>query len=339
MKKIIILSLVLLMSGCAAFKPVTPKTLAEKFTSYSYIPFDPLPVQTLLGGSCTLDNAEKEIRSIDKVKIRPLRNSFPDQTVRLAVAEFQADGSLTFGPATVGFEGQTYQVIIDYMNTDTTRGSFLVKRTVTGQTTQSNIFGFSTVYKDYKKGRVVGLFEEVPSGVITSYDVKPNLKSTLFSDKEIMCNNINNELINVQNGEYDIINLPVYVGVGLRLTATIRVLKGTVNLSGLPQIAAEAQAGKLSGTLVVQTLGATGELVSANLPLPNELNRTTVQTSIQALGAIKALLPDKKMKITPRVIGIYNPIGGGQSFVNGVISALSSKRLSWYQPCDYSYKN
>ncbi|WP_162928477.1 hypothetical protein [Shewanella japonica] len=327
--------------GCS-LTPEEPKTIAEKYTSYSYIPFDPLPVQTYLGQSCFPTDAERNFKSIKNVKVRELRGSFPDQTVRLAVAEFLSDGSLSFGPATIGYEGSSYQVVIDYMNTDTAKGSFLVKREVAGQERNENIFGTSYFYPEYKKGKNLGVFEPVPASVITSYKVKPNPSSNLFIDEELSPkntelkpkSNLNKNLI---EPGYEVVNLPVYVGVGLRLTATIRVLNGSVNLAGLPQIAAEAKAGNLSGTLVVQTLGATGELVSANLPLPNELNRTTVQTSILALGAIKALLPDESMTLTPRVVGIYNPYGGGQSFVNGVISALASDRLSWHQPCDYEY--
>lgn len=330
-----------ILSGCSSI-PSTPDTLAERETSYSYIPFDPLPVQTLMGASCSPEDVERKLKSIDKVVLRDIRDSFPDQTVRLAVAEFDSGGSLNFGPTTVGYEGGSYQVIIDYVNTDTATGSFLVKREVAGQIPERKWWGGKYIYPDYEKGKVVKLFERVPNTVVTNYMVLPNPNNSLFrafqtfegssnkSDEEV-------DISSIKNAGYEVVNLPVYVGVGLRLTATIKVLKGEVNLSGLPQIAAEAKAGNLTGTLVVQTLGATGELVSSNLPLPSELDRTTTQDAILSLGAIKALLPDENMRITPRVIGIYNPVGGGQSFVNGVISALAADRLTWYQPCDYIY--
>jgi hypothetical protein len=335
--KVITLGLSLIvMVGCSSI-PKVPDTLAEKQTSYSYIPFDPLPVRTLSGASCSPDEAERKLKSIDKVVLRDLKYAFPDQTVRLAVAEFKSNGGLSFGPSTVGYEGSSYQVIIDYANTDTTKGSFLVKREISGQIPDIKWWGGKYIYPGYDKGQPVKLFEHVPESVVSNYNVLPSLNSSLFKES-------NKEITSVQNLSdllkqgYEVVNLPVYVGVGLRLTATINVLKGSVNLSGLPAIAAEAQAGNLTGTLVVQTLGVTGELVSANLPLPSELNRTTVQNSILSLGSIKALLHDENIRLTPRVIGIYNPIGGGQSFVNGVISALASERLNWYQPCDYIYK-
>lgn len=333
------LSLVIVLGaliGCSSV-PKEPETLAEKQTSYSYIPFDPLPVQTLLGASCTPDADEKMLKSIDKVVLRDIRESFPDQTVRLAVAEFDASGGLSFGPATVGYEGNSYQVIIDYVNSDTATGSFLVKREVAGQIPTKKWWGGSYVWPNYKKGQQVKLFERVPDSVVTNYTVLPNPNDSLFQAFQEK-SKVDKNIAGLIKEGYEVVNLPVYVGVGLRLTATIKVLKGEVNLSGLPEISAEAKAGNLSGTLVVQTLGATGELVSSNLPLPSELDRTTTQNAILSLGAIKALLPDEKMRITPRVIGIYNPVGGGRSFVNGVITALAADRLTWYQPCDYIYK-
>ncbi|NNG41607.1 hypothetical protein HJP15_01400 [Pseudoalteromonas sp. NEC-BIFX-2020_002] len=339
----------LIIAGCN-LTTNTPATLAETQTSYSYIPFDPLPVQTLLGASCSPSEEEKLFKSIRQPVLRDLRHAFPDQTVRLAVAEFTANGGLSFGPSTVGFEGKSYQVIIDYANTDTVKGSFLVKREISGQIPEIKWWGGKYTLPKYETYKQVKLFEDIPMRVISKYSVEPNPTVSLFNKPPIQfvenkSSELNQKVVKqrIDQAEkllmkgYEVVNLPVYVGVGLRLTATINVLNGKVNLSGLPAIAAEAQSGNLTGTLVVQTLGATGELVSANLPLPSELNRTTVQNSILSLGSIKALLYDDKMHITPRVIGIYNPIGGGQSFVNGIISALASERLTWYRPCDYIY--
>ena len=332
--------LLLNLTGCAGFGNL-PQTLAEKQTSFSYIPFDPLPVQTFTGASCDVSEDEKKLRNIDTVYVRSLRESFPDQTVRLAVAEFDADGTLSFGPTTVGYKGSSYQVIIDYMNTDTVKGSFLVKRTIAGQVPTRKWWGGTYAYRDYNKGDTIGLFDEVPDSVITVYDVLPNPEDTQFQNVYSDLTEVKDRVDaskKLKNEGYEIINLPVYVGVGLRMTATVTVNKGEVNLSGLPEIAAEAKAGKLSGTLVVQTLGATGELVSSHLPLPSELNRTTIQNAILAIGSIKTLLTDEKVRLTPRVVGIYNPIGGGQSFTNGIISSLAAERISWHQPCDYKQK-
>jgi hypothetical protein len=116
--------------------------------------------------------------------------------------------------------------------------------------------------------------------------------------------------------------VPVYVGVGLRLTANITVNEGSVDLGNLFALGAAAQAKQVSGTLVVQTLGISGESVSTIIPMPSEINASTIQNAIMALGAIKAKIYDTGTRINPRVVGVYNTLGGGQETINGFISSL-----------------
>ncbi|VEL97261.1 hypothetical protein ALT761_02262 [Alteromonas sp. 76-1] len=317
--------------GCVNMS--VPITLAENKTSFSYIPFDPLPVQVAYQDHCSSDSYPAFLGDSVKAKIQDLKISFPDQTVRLAVGEFTSSGGLSFGSTTIGYEGNTYQVVIDYMNTDTVEGSFLARREIVGQVARKGRFGlFDYKWEEDRKGEIVPLLEPLPPGYVSNYKILPNPESEIFSS---YFNEANTKAVTElrSKADFEPISLPVYVGVGLRLTATVTVTNGEVDLSGLPEIAAEARAGNISGTLVVQTLGATGPLVSSNLPLPSELDRTTIQNAILAIGSIKALLMDESMVITPRVIGIYNPIGGGQSFNNGVITALATKPIVWKRPC------
>src|SRR5690606_32243655 len=102
-----------------------------------------------------------------------------------------------------------------------------------------------------------------------------------------------------EGSDADVI-VPVYVGVGLRLTANITVLKGEVNLGNLFAIGGEASSEKISGTLVVQTLGISGKTISASIPMPSEINSTTIQNAILALGTIKAVMYENDTRITPR---------------------------------------
>ena len=53
--------------------------------------------------------------------------------------------------------------------------------------------------------------------------------------------------------------VPVYVGVGLRLTANITVSEGKVDLGNLFALGVAAQAKQVTGTMVVQTLGVSGQ--------------------------------------------------------------------------------
>jgi hypothetical protein len=116
--------------------------------------------------------------------------------------------------------------------------------------------------------------------------------------------------------------VPVYVGVGLRLTATVTVRQGSVDLGNLFALGFAAQAQKATGTLTVQTLGISGPTVSGVIPMPSDINPTTIQNAILALGSIKAKLYDPSTLITPRVVGVYNTLGGGQRTINSFISAL-----------------
>ncbi|WP_073564927.1 hypothetical protein [Archangium sp. Cb G35] len=288
------------LSACAATQ--APKTLAERSTSYSYIPLDPLPIARRLGDSC-------EIQTDNKTNLKPLLEALPDQAVRIAVGTYDASGTLVFGPAKIGVKGQSYQVVLDYVSVDATNVPVYIERWFyddKGTRKEASVFDESVVHK-------------------TQYRVHRDPKTEDFISGK--------EAPSIASLPGDRVVIPVYVGVGLRLTASVTVTKGEANLSSLGAIAAEAQAGKLTGSLVVQTLGVTGKTVATTLPLPSELNSTTISNAILALGAIKAVLYDPNTHITPRVVGIYNPVGGGQQIVNGIISILANERIPWHQPC------
>lgn len=116
--------------------------------------------------------------------------------------------------------------------------------------------------------------------------------------------------------------VPVYVGVGLRLTANVTVNEGRVDLGNLFALGVAAQEKKISGTLVIQSLGLSGAGVSSLIPIPSDINPTTVQNALMAIGAIKAKMYDGDISVVPRVVGVYNNIGGGHETINGVISAV-----------------
>jgi hypothetical protein len=116
--------------------------------------------------------------------------------------------------------------------------------------------------------------------------------------------------------------VPLYVGVGLRITADVTIISDSINLD-LFGLGFAASSGKVSGSLVVQTLGITGENISSLLPMPSQLNQTTIQNAIVALGAIRAKLYERNTILAPRVLGFYNNIGGnGMDVTTNVISKL-----------------
>lgn len=137
---------------------------------------------------------------------------------------------------------------------------------------------------------------------------------------------------------YEVVTIPVYVGVGLRLSADIRALKGNINISGLGAIGAQAEAGALTGTLTVQTLGVNGRSIATALPLPNKLDQTTVEAGILAIGGSRAMLytagaEDGQVTATPRIVGLYSPIGSDPRLINQIYSELSLAQPKWTWPC------
>lgn len=263
-------AVVFLIALCGCMPPrnaTTPDTTTQgdpkNAPNYGYTPIDPLPINFKFLDDSTTSTGSTVHTSID------LLNALPDETVRLAIGQFDAQGSVAFGPASLGVSGGSYVVVLDY-----------IKFTTLPQpiTTMSN----STGEKNYRRAS----------------------QSTTSET-----------------------SVPVYVGVGLRLTANVTVKRGSVNLGNLIALGIAAQSNKITGTLVVQTLGISGEGISANIPMPSDINQTSIQNAIQALGTIKANIYSGKTIINPRVVGIYNNLGGGAQTVNRFISQVLDKPI------------
>jgi hypothetical protein len=121
--------------------------------------------------------------------------------------------------------------------------------------------------------------------------------------------------------------IPVYVGVGLRFTATVTVNEGTVDLGNLFALGLAAESKKVTGTLVIQTLGISGKDISSLIPMPSQINTTTIQNAIMSLASIKTKIYDDSIDLNPRVVGFYNNIGGGEATVQKFITSALSKGM------------
>jgi hypothetical protein len=124
--------------------------------------------------------------------------------------------------------------------------------------------------------------------------------------------------------------LPVYVGVGLRITASITVNEGTVDLGNLFALGIAAESKKVTGTLVIQTLGVSGKAISAIIPMPSQINTTTIQNAVMAMASIKAKLYEEDIELNPRVVGFYNNLGGGRETVHKFITNILAKGIWHY---------
>jgi hypothetical protein len=262
------------LACCGHRRP--PPTSAEVLNDYGYHPVDPLPVI---------------VKAPDGVKVTPKRvlDALPDETMRLAIGEVLANGSVSFGPAKAGYQGRSYLVVLDYVKFDTK--SFTV---VLGKAAPSE--------RDAKQPAPAGAPDARPS-----YKIERVLPAERGPTKA--------------NGEPSVL-VPTYVGIGLRLTASVTVNEGHVDLANLVAIGAAAEAKRVSGTLVVQTLGISGPPISALVPMPSEISGSTIQNAILALGAIKSRLYDEDTDIRPRVVGVYNNLGGGPEIIHTFISKV-----------------
>ncbi len=307
MKKFIFLLPLILSIGCKAIKDNSNlEKLNERANNVltvmkGYQPID--PIQLIV---------EKEN---DTLCYKSIISEFPNEATRVAVGKVNQSGSLTFGPFNIATSGETYSVIIDYIKYITTA---IPARFSEKHKTEK--------YKKYAENNYTFL-KENETDTLT---IPEKLKSmnVLLSDYTLTTNYGSVSEFNVelksptQNLRSDKalkhdIKIPVYVGVGLRIQASVTVLKDSVNLGSLYGLGVAASQNKLSGTLVIQSLGISGENISPIIPIPDRINESTIQTAMQSLATIKSKIYDNKTKITPQVVafGLPYSINGAKDLI------------------------
>ena len=275
-----------------------PETLAEGYVKASYVPLDGLPIFSSHDGRSCGGKSEQS----DNKEWKGLLDALPDQTIRMTVGQYTNSGTLSFGPISAGMKGTQYKIVLDYINNDAINVPLLITRT-----------------QDTNKNKTLSVFREV----------KPD---TNFIVSRIDGNDAPQKTFN--NNGSNVVNVTVYVGIGLRITAHITANKAGVDLSSLSALSAGAETGAITGTLTVQTIGITGPSVSASLPMPSDLTEESIQSSILALGGIKSSIYDtKNTTTTARVVGMYIPVGGNQILVENIRNALAKKPIEWKRPC------
>ncbi|WP_046223929.1 hypothetical protein [Vibrio sp. ECSMB14106] len=332
LKKILLSCLFVSLTGCVGTKFNDSEALiaqsdATVVSGYTYIPMDPFAVK--------VDKSDNS-----KVNCN-LLSSLPDNAVRMSVESFAANGNVSYAASGLGVKGERYRVTVDYVNSDTTNFAIRIRKTAYNKQLRINEFVHpleilnTEVYEPKSVSYIIVSGESLAR---LDESEKEKNKSFPFSwmnktEMKITPNDADESEISAKDKYVDY-NVPVYVGIGLRVTANIQVLASTSNISGLGVIGIEAESNALQGALVVQTLGINGKSVSAALPIQSELNRTTAQNSIVAVGQIKTLLYDEETIKSPRIVGIYLPFEGSKKLVNAIISEISkSDNLVWKQKC------
>lgn len=337
LKKIMLSCLVVSMTGCVGTvfnekEALITQSDASVISGYTYIPLDPFAVKV-----------EKDTRSKTECD---LLSSLPDNAVRMSVESFDASGNVSYAASGLGVMGERYRVTVDYVNSDTTNFPIRIRKTAYNKSTEriqivhplevldATLYDPKTVSYFVVSGESIAQ-ENFQQSEWTS-ESETSWYDKLFKQPEMKTTPVDKRKADILDAmtKYVDYNIPVYVGIGLRVTANIKVLAATSNISGLGVIGIEADSNALQGGLAVQTLGINGKSVSAALPIQSELNRTTAQNSIVSVGQIKTLLYDKETVKSPRIVGIYLPFEGSKKLVNAIISEISkSDSLNWKQKC------
>jgi len=244
----------------------------------------------------------KEAATGAKPQFKSVLQSLPDISVRLAISSRTQNGNLGFGPVTFTEKGGTYRAVLDYVNADVVPMTFAI--------TAFDGVGWRPL------ANAVAM-----SKPILGYQAK-------WQDDAVQDN--------ASSGT--IVTFPVYVGVGMRLTADITALEGKIELTSLAGIGAAAQAKAVSGIVTVQTIGVNTQLIGTALPLPSKLDDTTMENSIMSLatGRMAMYTADaekQELGMAVRVVGLYTPVGSDPTLINAIYGELSRRRPKWYRPC------
>lgn len=275
------------------------KTPASEASGYTYVPIDSLAVTYEPADSCN-----------GKRPYRRFLDALPDNNVRSSVEKFDTQGNASYLTASASVKTGVYRLTTDYVNSDTVPIRMWIKK--------------EARYWNSKKRE--NEYRPLPGGL--SERVEEGEKGT----ERYVVRRTQPEPDKID--EFEETWVPVHVGIGLRVTARVITVDSDADLGGLGAVGVSAEAGYLSGDLIVQTLGVNGEGVTAALPIQSELNRTTVASALIAVSSIKTLLRDSKQTVTSlRAVGMYLPFRADTALVNAIISALARERIVWYRPC------
>jgi hypothetical protein len=297
------------LSACSTFPLMEPRTIGEVNANYDYIPLDPLSVQIAVAPPLADDargprrNEERYRRCAPRRtgKNADLMDALPDMTLRMAVEDITGQASLGIAPVSVSADGRQYRVTADSVNTDEVNVQFAVR--LGGRDAPIPILGRSG---PLPAGERIEIFRIL--------DAADELRAT--------------------EGNFERFAIPVFVGVGLRLTAAITHRSGKLNVSSLPALTAGVEARRVTGTLTMQSLGVFSQQITSLMQIPTELNAASVQQALVALGAARAVIYDADTGTRPRIVGFANPFRTNDpQLIQMIRSELARRPVGW-TPCD-----
>jgi len=384
-RALVVVLLAIAVSGCGVLQ--LPQTQSEILSGYAYVPVEPSSVNvTCGGGPCSFAQLNTPGNILSKL---------PDYSVRIATRRLTSSANLNVSGigSSIGVAGNSYEVTIDFVNTETIDIDFAGKwrveidqgvKVAEGRCypfeasvleqqfplayerwslkaltfNRSEIEENQRQFTEESRRRCESQREEgeeffsdclrpQPSEAEVSLAGASAVDAALsrviesqaffYSDNDEWTENgptLNcgkNGSLNFERRKYghdeqvparaiqrlsEPFSVPVYVGIGLRLRALVDVKKGEVNLTSLPALSAAVSAGRVEGSMSVQTLGITGKQARTSLLLLDKIDATTIQNAIQVLAAIKAEIGDESLLLSPRIVGFHNTIGAGSQGIN-----------------------
>lgn len=115
------------------------------------------------------------------------------------------------------------------------------------------------------------------------------------------------------------------VGVGLRVILSVFASKSNIALTDLFSIGFAAEAGHLSGSLMIEIIGLKSNEVTSAIPLPSEINPTTIQLVMSSMATIKSKVYDPQTELIPQIVAIQS---GDDAFRSDMLRHFT----------DYQYK-
>lgn len=251
---------------------------------------------------------------------------FPNEASRVAIGTVNQNGSISYGPIDVVRVGKTYSVVMDYIKYTTTSIPALYYEEINES---------KSIISKRKDTIVKKEINEIAS-LRTAYGtVKKKSNYEVSISKK---NNKNNLLVDSNHS----IKVPVYVGVGLRIQASVTVLKDSlnINIGSLSGLGVAGSQNQISGNFVIQTLGISGENITPSMPIADKINETTIQVAMQSIATMKSKIYDNNTTISPHVIafGLTYNIDGAKELIESTIHTSppylyinSNNRIMFYE--------
>jgi hypothetical protein len=122
------------------------------------------------------------------------------------------------------------------------------------------------------------------------------------------------------------------VGVGVRVTAILQTVRANLDLGGLGAIGLAVEAGLANGSLQVDIIGVDSKDVTTLIPLPSDIDPSSIIAALQAVATIKAKIHDEATVLRPHVMAMEARTPKSLDDLPGLLSRLLAEDC--VQPSD-----